>query len=78
MGGSPFRTSSFRRASTRRRPKSGMWINVPFIQPTSAQNSRMFEGEDTQEDVERHVTEWIMEHKEQWKAWLREASQASD
>jgi glycine betaine/proline transport system substrate-binding protein len=52
-------------------------MSVPF-EDIAAQNSRMFEGEDTQEDVERHVTEWIMEHKEQWKAWLQEASHASD
>jgi len=36
----------------------------------SAQNSRMYKGEDKQKDIERHVTQWIEKNQEQWDAWI--------
>jgi glycine betaine/proline transport system substrate-binding protein len=50
---------------------------VPF-DDIAAQNSKMFEGEDDQEDIERHATEWIMNHKDQWIEWQRKARMAAE
>ena len=41
------------------------------------QNNRMFQGEDKQKDIERHVDEWIKAHQEQWDGWLKEAAAAA-
>ena len=43
----------------------------------NAQNAKMYEGEDKQVDVERHATEWIQDHKEQWIKWQKEARKAA-
>jgi len=43
----------------------------------SSQNKKMYQGEDDQEDIERHATEWIREHKEQWIQWQQKARQAA-
>jgi glycine betaine/proline transport system substrate-binding protein len=36
----------------------------------------MFEGEDSQKDIERHVDEWIEKNREQWDSWIAEAKKA--
>jgi glycine betaine/proline transport system substrate-binding protein len=41
------------------------------------QNEKMFKGEDDQEDVERHATEWIKENKDTWMYWQRKAREAA-
>jgi len=41
------------------------------------QNTRMENGEKSQEDIERHAKEWIASHQEQWNGWLDAARQAA-
>ena len=36
----------------------------------------MFAGENTEEDIERHVTEWIALHQDTWNGWLDQARMA--
>jgi glycine betaine/proline transport system substrate-binding protein len=43
----------------------------------SGQNVKMFEGEDSQKDIERHVDEWIENNKMQWDAWIEAAINAA-
>lgn len=43
----------------------------------SEQNTKMFEGEDSAKDIERHVTEWIAANQATWDAWLEEARKAA-
>lgn len=47
-------------------------MSVPFPD-IAAQNNKMFEGEDKQKDVERHVDEWIKNNQDKWNAWLAAA-----
>jgi glycine betaine/proline transport system substrate-binding protein len=47
-------------------------ISVP-LEDISRQNNRMYAGENTQEDIERHVTEWIALNQQTWNGWLEEA-----
>ncbi|MGM0453873.1 MAG: glycine betaine/L-proline ABC transporter substrate-binding protein ProX [Thermodesulfobacteriota bacterium] len=51
-------------------------MSVPFSDIT-AQNNKMFEGEDDQEDIERHVDEWIEENQDKWNDWLKAAKAAA-
>jgi glycine betaine/proline transport system substrate-binding protein len=37
----------------------------------------MFAGENSQEDIEKHATEWIEAHKDQWIKWQKQARQAA-
>jgi glycine betaine/proline transport system substrate-binding protein len=48
-------------------------MSVP-LSDIAAQNQKMFEGEDKQKDIERHVDEWIEANQEQWDKWIKEAS----
>jgi len=43
----------------------------------AAQNLRMHKGESSEADVERHVGEWIAEHRVSWEGWLRQAREAA-
>lgn len=43
----------------------------------NAQNSKMQDGEKSQEDIERHAREWIAVHQEQWNGWLETARAAA-
>ena len=36
----------------------------------SLENMKMFDGEDSQEDIERHALEWIAENRELVDRWL--------
>ena len=47
-------------------------MSVPLAD-IAAQNNKMFQGEDKQEDIERHVTEWIEKNKGKYNAWLKAA-----
>ncbi len=47
-------------------------MSVPFSD-IAKQNNKMFEGEDKQEDIERHVDEWIEKNQGKWDAWLKAA-----
>ena len=42
-----------------------------------AQNAKMFEGEDSEADLERHAEEWIESNREQVDQWLEEARAAA-
>ncbi len=50
-------------------------MSVP-IEAIFAQNNKMFEGEDKQRDIERHVEEFIADNQEQWDSWLAAAKAA--
>ena len=50
-------------------------VNVP-MKDISAQNAKMYEGEDSQRDIERHVTNWIENNQKQWNIWLNTAIEA--
>ncbi len=50
-------------------------MSVP-IQAIFAQNNKMFEGENKQRDIERHVDEFIADNQDQWEAWLAAARAA--
>ncbi len=51
-------------------------MEIP-LEDIAAQNTKMFEGEDGQDDIERHVGEWIEKNKTQWDAWIEEAKKAA-
>lgn len=51
-------------------------MSIP-LEDIARQNNRMFAGENTERDVERHVTEWIAVNKETWDGWLAEARKAA-
>ena len=48
-------------------------MSVPLAD-IAAQNQKMFEGEDKQKDIERHVDEWIAANQDKWDKWIKEAS----
>lgn len=50
-------------------------MSIP-LEDIAKQNNRMFNGENSQEDIERHVTEWIDLNKEIWEGWFKEARAA--
>jgi len=41
------------------------------------QNTKMNEGEKSQKDIERHVSEWIAKNQATWDGWLAEARAAA-
>jgi glycine betaine/proline transport system substrate-binding protein len=41
------------------------------------QNTRMYEGEKSQKDIERHVDDWIAKNKAEWNGWLQAAREAA-
>jgi glycine betaine/proline transport system substrate-binding protein len=41
------------------------------------QNTRMNSGEKSQQDIERHVDEWIAQNKAKYEGWLNEACKAA-
>jgi glycine betaine/proline transport system substrate-binding protein len=51
-------------------------MSIP-LEDIARQNNRMNEGENTEKDVERHVTEWKTSHQETWEGWLEEARKAA-
>jgi glycine betaine/proline transport system substrate-binding protein len=48
-------------------------MTIP-LEDIARQNNRMFAGENTEADIERHVTEWIALNQEKWDKWIAEAS----
>jgi glycine betaine/proline transport system substrate-binding protein len=51
-------------------------MSIP-LEDISRQNNRMYAGENTEEDIERHVTEWVALHQDTWNGWLDEARKAA-
>jgi len=47
------------------------------INDVSAQNKKMQDGEDSIEDIDRHVDEWITENREAFDGWLDQARAAA-
>jgi len=43
----------------------------------SAQNTKMQDGEKSQDDIERHAQEWIKANQEKWNGWLDAARKAA-
>ncbi len=43
----------------------------------NAQNKRMNEGEKSEQDIEKHVDEWIAANTDTWNGWLEEARKAA-
>lgn len=43
----------------------------------SAQNLKMRNGENSQEDIKRHAQEWIAEHQDEFNSWLQAARQVA-
>lgn len=46
------------------------------LEDINEQNTRMYEGQKSEEDIERHVNEWIAKNKEKWNNWLETARKA--
>ena len=51
-------------------------LTIPLID-INEQNTRMNEGEKSQNDIERHVDEWIAKNRDKWHNWLAEARKAT-
>jgi len=47
------------------------------LEDINAQNTKMKDGEDSKEDIQRHVDEWIAVNQETWNNWLEEARKAA-
>lgn len=47
------------------------------INDISAQNKLMSEGQDSSEDIDRHVSEWIAAHQADYDSWLEQARAAA-
>jgi glycine betaine/proline transport system substrate-binding protein len=43
----------------------------------NAQNTLMYEGQKSQKDIERHVSDWIAKNQAQWDGWLKAAREAA-
>jgi len=50
-------------------------FTLPLID-INEQNTLMNEGEKSQQDIERHASEWIAKNQEKWDGWLTAARQA--
>jgi glycine betaine/proline transport system substrate-binding protein len=51
-------------------------MSIPLAD-INAQNAKMFNGEDSKEDVERHAEEWVAAHQDTFNGWLEEARAAA-
>jgi glycine betaine/proline transport system substrate-binding protein len=51
-------------------------MSIP-LEDIFAQNAKMFEGEDSPEDLERHAQEWIEANRETFNNWIEQAKQAA-
>jgi len=51
-------------------------MRIP-VEAIFEQNARMQAGENTQKDIERHVTEWKASHADTWEGWLEAARKAA-
>lgn len=51
-------------------------MSVP-LEDIAQQNNKMFEGENSQKDIERHVDEWIDLNRKKYESWLDSAMDAA-
>lgn len=47
------------------------------LEDINEQNAKMYEGEKSEEDIERHVDEWIAKNLDKWNSWLETARKAA-
>jgi glycine betaine/proline transport system substrate-binding protein len=47
------------------------------INDISAQNKLIADGEDSSEDIDRHVADWIAAHQAEYDSWLQQAREAA-
>jgi glycine betaine/proline transport system substrate-binding protein len=52
-------------------------MSVP-LEDIAAQNYRMYQGEDSAKDIQRHVDEWIAENKADWDGWMATARKMAE
>ena len=59
-------------------PAAKKWFELVKVSNAdiSAQNLKVYEGENSEEDIQRHVDEWIAANQADWDAWIEEAKQA--
>ena len=50
--------------------------SVP-LSDISAQNAKMFDGEDRKDDIVRHARQWIEDNRETYEGWLKQAREAA-
>jgi len=62
----------------KKNPAAEKLFQVMFvpIQAIFAQNNKMFEGENKQRDIEKHVDEFIAKNQKKWNTWLKAAKAA--
>lgn len=46
------------------------------LEDINEQNAKMYEGEKTEQDISRHVDEWIKKNQDKWNSWLETARKA--
>lgn len=51
-------------------------MRIP-LEDIFAQNAKMFDGEDSEEDIQRHAEEWVEANRDQVDQWLEQARQAA-
>ncbi|WP_245587806.1 glycine betaine/L-proline ABC transporter substrate-binding protein ProX [Desulfovibrio inopinatus] len=51
-------------------------MTIPLAD-VAAQNAKMFEGESSPEDIDRHVNTWIARNKKKWDSWIHAAKKAA-
>ena len=51
-------------------------VRIPLVD-ISEQNTRMFDGEDSAKDIQKHVDQWVASNQELWDTWLEEARKAA-
>ena len=59
-------------------PAARRWfelVTIP-IDDINAQNLKVREGENSEQNVRRHAEEWIKAHQDQWNEWIAAAKQA--
>ncbi|MEM5503587.1 glycine betaine/L-proline ABC transporter substrate-binding protein ProX [Shewanella frigidimarina] len=64
---------------TKQNPAARKFFEVFTLQlaDVNEQNTRMNDGEKSEQDIQRHVDEWIAKNQDQWNGWLTEARNAA-
>jgi glycine betaine/proline transport system substrate-binding protein len=59
-------------------PAAKRWfelVEIP-IEDINAESLRIYNGQDSPEDIRNHAVEWVKNNQEQFDSWLEEASTA--
>jgi glycine betaine/proline transport system substrate-binding protein len=64
---------------TKQNPAARKFFEVFTLQlaDVNEQNTRMNDGEKSEQDIQRHVDAWIAKNQDQWNGWLTEARNAA-